>query len=50
MAISGAKVSTAHRIISWGVFVSNCAESASTSFYFNMSKNYTRYNQGVKIK
>ena len=47
MAISGAKVSTAHRMISCGVFASNCAESASISFWFSITKNYTRYNQGV---
>jgi len=47
MAMSGANLSTAHRMISWGVFASNCAESASTSLLLNMTENYTRYNQGV---
>src|ERR1700690_3202935 len=48
MAISGAKVSTDHRMISCGLFASNCAESASNSLLLNMAENYTRYNQGVK--
>ncbi len=49
MAISGAKASTVHRMISWGVFVSNCAESAPTSLFFSMTENYTRYNHGMDL-
>ena len=47
MAISGAKVSTAHQMISCGDFFSNCTESELASSAVNIEENYNRYNDGV---
>jgi len=46
-AISGAKTSTAHRMISRGVLVSNSADSESISSWLNIGENYNRYNVAV---
>ena len=49
MAISGANSFTAHRTISCGDFVSNCAESVAISSFENIGENYTRYNVEVDV-
>ncbi len=46
-AIAGAKVSTAHLSISWGLFLSSSADSNSISCGLNIGKNYNRYNVAV---
>lgn len=46
-AISGEKVSIAHRRISKGVFDSRSADSESTSCWLNIGENYNRYNVAV---
>ena len=43
-AICGQKLSTAHLMISCGVFVSNSSESRSSSSGVNIKRDYTRYN------
>ena len=47
IATSGAKVSTAHWMISTGVFASNCSDSESISGWLNIGENYNRYNEAV---
>ena len=49
-AICGQNVSTAHLMISCGVFVSNSSESRSSCTGFSIKGDYTRYNILMDLK